>query len=251
MSEVNTVCSTCHFFQDNKCYFNIPKLISKEYKLQEVEGKYTINNYKCTYAFSKKQFDKHKDDLPKDFENYVRLKNAIKYYLILNLIDKQIDQIFEIYDKYIDSLFIKPYEISIACKLKKEDILEFIDGMKKRNKISWKSHNFVNQETDTNENNVFNTITGTNLEADKKGYMCYISKNFAELQDQVSYANFIATVKRPKNMAGLRKSTKHLNGLFIPISTFKEIKSYCEKNNEYYIDTLRNDTEVIHPYYEQ
>ena len=250
MSEVNTVCSTCHFFQDDECYFNILALISKDYKLEKKKDKYVIDNYKCSYAFSKKQFEMHKDNLPDDFIDYVRAKNAVKYYLILNLIDKSIDQMFEIYDKYIDTLSIKPYEISMACKLKKEDILKFIDGMKKRNKISWKSHNFVNQKTDTDENNVFHTITGTNLEADKKGYMCYVSKNFTELQEQVSYANFVATVSKSKNVAGLRESTKDLNGLFIPISTFKEIKSYCEKNNEYYIDTLRNDTEVIHPYYE-
>jgi len=250
MSEVNTVCSLCYFFQDSDCLFNIPSLISKEYTVEETDSNTIIKNYKCSYAFSKKQFNKHKDDLSKDFIDYVRRKNAISYYLILNLVDKTVDDIFKIYDDYIDKLYIKPYEISIACVLNKEDILKFIDGMKKRNKISWKSHNFVNSTGNMDENNIFNTITGTNLEANKTGYLCYSRENFSELQEQINYVNFLATVKRPPGVAGLRKSTGDLNGLCLPIVTFKEIKSYSEKNNKYYMDTLKKDTEVIHPYYE-
>lgn len=251
MSEVNTVCSFCHFFQDSNCLFNIPSLISKEYVVEKTDSNTIIKNYKCSYAFSEKQFSKHKDNLPEDFMDYVRYKNAISYYLILNLVDKTVDDIFKIYDDYIDKLYIKPYEISIACVLNKEDILKFIDGMKKRNKISWKSHNFVNTIDDIDENNVFHTITGTNLEANKTGYLYYSSEKFSELQEQINYVNFLATVKRPTGVAGLRESIGNLNGLCLPIEAFKEIKSYSEKNNKYYIDTLKNDTEVIHPYYEQ
>ena len=40
--------------------------------------------------------------------DYVRYKNAISYYLILNLVDKTVDDIFKIYDDYIDKLYIKP-----------------------------------------------------------------------------------------------------------------------------------------------
>ena len=84
MSEIDTVCSICHFFEDDTCYFNIPTLISKDYKLEKKKNKYVIENYKCSYAFSKKQFEIHKDNLPDNFIDYVRAKNIIKYYKLIS-----------------------------------------------------------------------------------------------------------------------------------------------------------------------
>ena len=250
MSEVNTVCSTCYFFQDNKCYFNIPALISKDYKLENKKGKYVIDGYRCLYAFSKKQFDKHKDNLPEDFENYVRSKNVISYYIILNLTNKTVDEIINIYDNDIKTLNIKPYEISIACTLSKKNILKLINKMKKRNEISWKLHNFINDDDNANDNNIFHTITGTNLDSTKKGFVCYFNDNFKEITEQINYANFIASVKKPLNLTALRDSVGSIHGLCFPIKSFKEIKAYCEKKEEHYMETLKNNTEIIKPYYE-
>lgn len=253
MSEVNTVCSSCYFFQDSNCLFNIPLLISKEYPVEETDNNIVIKNYKCSYAFSQKQFDKHKDDLPKDFMEYVRSSNSIKYYMIINVIHKNCDEVIKIYDKYIDTLSIKPYEISLACTLEKDGIVELIESMKTRNQIKWKLHNFVDDSSNANDFNILNTITGTNISADKKGFLCYFDKDFEEIQEQINYANFIATVKKTHTISGLRQELNSFNGLFLPIEIFKSFKNIHEEGEKpgtHYLEVLKTDTTIIKPYYE-
>ena len=63
---MNTICKRCLFVNPStgeKCFFNIPTLLkSSDYCINDIDGYNVIENYNCSYAFSKEHYEKHKED---------------------------------------------------------------------------------------------------------------------------------------------------------------------------------------------
>ena len=147
---MNTDCSKCIFLEDEECQFDIPSLIEKDYEISEKNGSIYIKDYKCSYAFSKKQYEDNKKELPDDMIKVVQHLNRLDYYLIIDCTKNNIDTIKQKL-KDIANLHTTPTKLSIITDFQKKTIIkDLISYMSNKcgDVIDWKIHNLTSDQED-------------------------------------------------------------------------------------------------------
>lgn len=247
---MNTDCSKCIFSEtgdDTRCSFNIPNMIKEHYDISIVNNYNYIDNYKCSYAFSKETYDKHIDNLPQDMMQLMREQNEVAYYLIINCEKCNTEEIEKIFIDHINNLLPIPKRVSIICHVNKDDLKSIIEEYK-NNKISWKVHNTTMKDLDDTEK--LYDILNVNTKKDNEQILYIDYKSISDLQDDMNYINYLIHVRKP-SIAGIRKSDDDLDGLCLSTSNLKNIKFEYKHTEKGYIDFLRKDNTVIKKYYEQ
>lgn len=241
---MNTDCSRCLFYKDI-CSFNIPELIKNHYNVIKNNNSDYIEDYKCSYAFSKDQYEKNKDNLPEDMIEFMRIANKLHYYLIIS-VDELIDkEIIDIYENKIKPLHTPPIKLSLISKImNKKQIKNLIDYLKEEAKeIDWKIHNLTAQQND--EQKLFD-ILNVNVVKNVKNIWYVHSKSTDSLKDDLNYINFLSKVLKPKYPA-IRKNDTNLDGLFISSDNLELIKS---EHEDKYVNFLQNNQTLVRKYYE-
>lgn len=242
----NTDCSKCvfSFFENTnkKCYFNIPDLIFGDYTIKK-NGKHDyIENYECSYAFSKNMYEKHEKDFLK-IKEIIYEQNSLTYYLIVDCYEANRSEIANLFKDHIYELNTLPSKVSIITNNNTEDVSYFLNHYQTNIKDTpWKIHNVLNEESE--ESRLFDIL---NVNTIKDGHLIYIKYNSINtLQEDLNYVNFLARVKKP-NYAAIKKRPEELDGLAISAKNLRLIK-FDHKSE--YINFLKNDDKLVRYYYE-
>ena len=248
---MKTECIKCIFANEvndeskQDCEFNIPFLIKNDYDIYIKDNYNQINDYRCTYAFSKQQRDKHIENLPENMVEFMRYANKLNYYLIINYVGVNSDEIISIFDNHISKLHTLPTKLSLICNDNKETIKKIIEHL--QNKVSksldWKIHNLVFDQEDIDK--LFDVIN-TNLVKTVSNIWYLHASSIDSAKEDLNYINFLSKVKQPKYMA-IRKNDENLDGLFISTNNLKIIK---EEHGSEYLKFLQKNNTVVRKYYE-
>jgi len=223
-----TSCKDCVFAHSitsiKTCDFNLIDSIKNTRGIEIRDDYNYIPNYHCKYGLSKKTYYANKDKFEEiDLMNYIRHRNLIKYYLVIDLEeDTNIQELC----LYINSLSIKPDFISILAYA--SDMIDLIEIIKVHISadIKWKLHNLINKDMD--HNLALKVALDTSPILDKTQFiwinrssdMQYISES-----DIVSKINYIVNIEQPVcNFIGSRTlSSNNFHNLFMSVSTYKHI----------------------------
>jgi hypothetical protein len=151
---INTKCKECMFAHSNDknnsnpiCSKNIIEQIKNLKKITQEDGFNIIENYACRYGFSKDIYEKHKDNWdPQDFENRLQENSKIRYYLLLDCYDSDLN--FNDIIQKIPQLNIPPKSVSFMFRSLnfRPFIQEHQDFLLSNYKdIRWKAHNFLEE----------------------------------------------------------------------------------------------------------
>jgi len=151
---INTKCKECMFAHSNDknnsnpiCSKNIIEQIKNLKKITQEDGFNIIENYACRYGFSKDIYEKHKDNWdPQDFENRLQENSKIRYYLLLDCYDPDLN--FNDIIQKIPQLNIPPKSVSFMFRSLnfRPFIQEHQDFLLSNYKdIRWKAHNFLEE----------------------------------------------------------------------------------------------------------
>jgi hypothetical protein len=225
---IGTSCKDCvfsHAFNSVKpCDFDLIDSI-KNNRTIEVKDNYNyIPNYRCRYGLSKKTYYENKEKLDElDLVNYIKQRNLVKYYLIIDLeTDTKIEELCT----YINSLSIKPDFVSILTY--DSDMNSLVENIKAhiRSEIRWKLHNLINKDMD--HTLALKVALDTSAILDKTQFI-WINRS-SDMQyisniDAVSKINYIINIEQPVcNFIGSQiLSSNNFHNLWIPISTYKHI----------------------------
>lgn len=248
---MNTECIKCIFANEindkskKDCEFNIPFLIQNDYDI-DIKNNYNyINDYKCSYAFSKEQRDKHVENLPENMVEFMQHANKLNYYLIINYVGVSTDQIISIFDNYISKLHTLPTKLSLICNDSIDTIKQIIEHL--QNKVSktidWKIHNLISDQEDIDK--LFDVIN-TNLVKTVSNIWYLHANSVDSATEDLNYINFLSKVKKPKYMA-IRKNDENLDGLFISTNNLKVIK---DEHGSEYLKFLQKNNTLVRKYYE-
>lgn len=241
---MNTNCKDCYFSNttDSGCSFNIPELIKYDFDVKKIDGYNKIQNYKCSYAFSKKSYSKHKDNLPIDMEEFARQQNILKYFLIIDCENQNETQIISIHN-ILSKLNNPPEKLSILGHLNKSALKNVLNLLQEIDSIDWKFHNLIIKKQDDTDK-LFDIL---NVATIKQNFILYIHFDSIEmLQEDINYINFLYNVKKPK-YAAIRKNDNDMDGLCISANNLSLIK---KEHGSEYIKFLSQDTKIIKKYYE-
>lgn len=240
---MNTKCEDCYFSNSNYgCSFNIPDLIKDSYEIKKQDGYNYIREYKCSYAFSKQSFDKYKDQLPEDIEEFVRQQNKLNYYLIVDASDELDDEILSISNS-INTLNNIPHKISVITFIDKEQLKSTVKHYQSEMISDWKIHNLIIKNQSENER-LFDILNVNTLRVD---FIIYIHfQSISQLQEDLNYINFLYNVKKP-NYAAIRKNDSNLDGLCLSTNNLSLLK---REHSSKYIDFLSNNNTIVKKYYE-
>jgi hypothetical protein len=129
------------------CSKNIIEQIKDNKKITQEDGFNIIENYACRYGFSKEIYEQYKDQWdPQDFENRMLQNSRIKYYLLLDCYDPDLDLTDVI--QQIPQLNIPPKSVSFMFRslnfrpFSKEHQDFLLSNYKD---IRWKAHNFLEE----------------------------------------------------------------------------------------------------------
>jgi hypothetical protein len=129
------------------CSKNIIEQIKNLKKITQEDGFNIIENYACRYGFSKDIYEKHKDNWdPQDFENRLQENSKIRYYLLLDCYDPDLN--FNDIIQKIPQLNIPPKSVSFMFRSLnfRPFIQEHQDFLLSNYKdIRWKAHNFLEE----------------------------------------------------------------------------------------------------------
>ena len=227
-----------------ECFFNIPELLkNSDYKITKEDGYNTIEGYTCSYAFSKEQHDKNKEELPENMVALLQQKNKLDYYLIVSFEDMDNEQIISECDKILE-LHTIPSKISIICKTKSvKSLIRYFKNQEIYQGIDWKLHNMSQTETDVVK---LQDILNVNIIKKVNNILYVHSKSLHELNEDLNYINFLSKVLKPK-YAAIRKNDENLDGLFISAANLKILKNEHEAK---YVDFLQENSTLVRKYYE-
>jgi len=151
---INTKCKECMFsYSDGEqsdssiCSKNIIEQIKDIKNITQEDGFNIIENYACRYGFSKQIYEQYKDQWdPQDFENRMLENRRIKYYLLLDCYDPDLD--LQDIIQQIPQLNIPPKSVSFMFRslsfrpFGKEHQDFLLSNYKD---IRWKAHNFLEE----------------------------------------------------------------------------------------------------------
>lgn len=241
---MNTDCNKCIFNKDNQCEFNIPNLLDGNYIIYKKDNSNYIENYKCSYAFSTKTFEEHKENLPSNMLEYVKYINRLNYYMVWDCEQLTVNEIIHNYQSYISQLHTPPTKLSLICQTKsKEETKTLIDFLQKSVSIPWKLHNLLSNELDTDK--LFD-ILNTNLINTVQNIWFIKNNDLNMINEDLNYINFLSKVLKPK-YAAIRKNDTNLDGLFIAMDNLRLIKN---EHEDQYVKFLQNNNTIVRKYYE-
>lgn len=244
---MNTICKRCLFVNPSpseKCFFNIPTLLKKsDYSIRDTDGYNVIENYDCSYAFSKEHYEKHKEELPENMIELIQEKNRLDYYLIISFDDEDNNTIISECDK-ISTLHTMPTKISVLCKTDKiKPLIQYFKTHKIYKDIDWKLHNLTEDYTDVDK---LKDILNVNLIKTVNNIWYVHSRSLEAITEDLNYINFLSKVMKPEYPA-IRKNDENLDGLFISSNNLKLIKN---EHDQEYVDFLQENCTLVRKYYE-
>jgi hypothetical protein len=129
------------------CSKNIIEQIKDTKNIKQEDGFNIIENYACRYGFSKHIYEQNKDQWdPQDFENRMTENSRIRYYLLLDCYDSDLD--LKDIIQQIPQLSIPPKSVSFMFRsfaFRPFD-QEYQDYLLSNYKdIRWKAHNFLEE----------------------------------------------------------------------------------------------------------
>ena len=189
-----TLCSRCIFADmsvDTGCFFKIPGFI-KEYKVikKDEDGYNTIEDYTCSYAFSKKIYEDNPESIgsKEDLIEQIKVNNTIKYTICL-FAEGDSDRTLAVLRK-IKNLSIHPLHIQIVGladnmdkiykKLEKGNILP--------KNTTWKCNGFY---VHTNYYDMIRAATATNNQLKSIPFLLFANENTI---DKIEKNNIIGLI---------------------------------------------------------
>ena len=223
-----TSCKDCVFSHSinsiKSCDFNLIDSIKATRDIETRDDYNYIPNYHCKYGLSKKTYYANKDKFEEiDLMNYIRHRNLIKYYLVIDLED---DTDIEALCLHINSLSIKPDFISILAYA--SDMADLIEAIKTHigSDIKWKLHNLINKDMD--HSLALKVALDTSPILDKTQFI-WINRSsdiqYIAESDAVSKINYIVNIEQPVcNFIGSQTlSSNNFHNLLMSVSTYKHI----------------------------
>lgn len=218
--KLSTDCSKCIFAKpsssDNPCSFYIVDAIKDIKKVTIKNDFYYINEYVCKYGFSKDKLENLKKEFPDtDLVEYIKYQTYIKYYLVINNLDNNVD-ISDICEK-IKQLIIKPKGVSIL--IRKENMPETIKLCSNilGDHLLWRLHNFFDEQVDFATG--INISMSTNNHLKESNFLWIINDSQLDYMIEnkcIEQINHIVNVDQPE--IGIFKSkttTDLLSGIFL------------------------------------
>ena len=248
---ISTKCKECIYsdkISSNKpCSLNIIESIKASKKINVIDEYNVIENYQCRYGFSKKIYDENKQNIKDiDLINYIKHKNLIKYYLVIDFISDKNYCPNTLYES-INALSIKPEYISILIQQSNPQKLIDNCNLFLDKSLKWKIHNFLDE--DMGIDNAIKVALDTNKVLEKTQFlwinsasdMRYIIENNA-----IEKINFIANILQP-TCNFIRSSvltSDYPNNLFLSKQTYSHIVKQIDSNLTKGILSLKDTTIV-------
>lgn len=227
-----TRCNKCLFSDsassEQPCKFDIPELLKNIKTISIVNDFYEIENYRCLYGFSSKQYEDHIEDL-KDIsiEDIILEKAMLKYYLIVDTRSASKDKISKIVDE-INQLSIKPKRCSFILNPEAADqIYGYVKDNLRCNK--WTTHIFIDG---LSMNHCINIILDTNLLSSDAWCVLFLDANQL-VDDQVDkIINNLQTIFiiQQKNFYGVYSTKDSLHSLCLNCSVYKALTSTTDRD---------------------
>ena len=108
----NTNCSSCFFYKNKQCEWNIHDHIKNVKDISYVNNKTTINNYVCRYCISKEHAEEYiKQSSEQDLRTKIISNSKIPY--VVYLLTDNLSSIDKICD-YVHNMTIKPKRFGIV-----------------------------------------------------------------------------------------------------------------------------------------
>jgi hypothetical protein len=216
------------------CSKNIIEQIKNLKKITQEDGFNIIENYACRYGFSKDIYEKHKDTWdPQDFENRLQENSKIRYYLLLDCYDPDLN-FNEIIHK-IPQLSMPPKSVSFMFRSLNfrpfiQDHQDFL--LSNYKDIRWKAHNFL--EEMSLEGGIDHILSTNSKNNNTSIFLVYNAKDIQFLDNDIRTINdnmilyqspMIAIIDRNKTLYRLAMSfenyklAKTLGPELIPVLT--------------------------------
>lgn len=227
----STDCSKCIFSSevdsgDDSCKFKIIDGI-KDIKTIDIKNNYYyINKYICKYGFSKDKQVSLEQDFPNiNLIEYIKQKNYIKYYLVIDNLDNKLS--LEDICNQILKLTIKPHCVSVLTRQE-----SMPDAIKQCNQIlkesmMWRLHNFFDMQIDFDIGSF--TILSTAKQTKEANYVWFLHDyQIQTMLDEkaIEQINYIVNVEQPE--IGIFKSkhkTDTIGGLFMTYRNYDGLTS--------------------------
>jgi len=243
MIKSNTNCEKCIFsdYADapDPCKMNIIEKIKPNHQI-EVKNKYNyIIDYKCKYGFDLETYKKYQNDIGSinELENQIKIKNYIKYFLIVNLHDLSTEYIENICND-INNLSIPPAFVSIYIFQNNDTdkIISILESKIDKN-IKWRIHNFLfSQET----YEYINSIITTNYKKNESFYIWINDSNSSvDWNKNISKINSIINIDQPPTQALIRNKLDW-DGLFLTFDNYADLAKQVNDNIIIALDSLEN-----------
>jgi hypothetical protein len=236
---ISTNCQDCIFAQpvesgNKPCSLGIPDLVQDSKPISIRNNYYYIDDYVCRFAFSKKIYEEHKEELNTvDMVQLLSDRSGIKYYLILKI--KNEDNIEELCDT-INKLTVKPVYLSFAlCEYSHtKALIKTLENKLDKN-IKWKIHNFIEVN---HESLLISNILDTNKKANNSHYFIFFnSEEAGNLEQYIMRINTIVNIEQ-KSFSILAKKQGEINGVFVPFENYVFLRPYLE--SEYFSEIFNN-----------
>jgi|688.fasta_scaffold00202_59 hypothetical protein len=193
---INTKCKECMFSHsdgeknDNPiCSKNIIEQIKDIKNIKQEDGFNIIENYACRYGFSKQIYEQHKEQWdPQDFENRMLENSRIRYYLLLDCYDPDLD--FNHILQQIPKLNMPPKSVSFMFRSLnfRPFVQEHQDFLLSNYKnIRWKAHNFL--EEMSLEEGIDHILSTNAKNNDTSIFLVYNAKDLQFLDRDVNTIN--------------------------------------------------------------
>lgn len=217
----STDCSKCYFSSDvnsdqDSCKFKITESIKDKKDITVKNNYYYINNYVCKYGFAKDKMDDFVKDFPDvDLIEYIKDKNYIKYYLVINNLDGDLG-LADICDKIL-KLTIKPTCVSILTRQESmPDAIKECSNILQES-MQWRLHNFFDMEIDFGVGSFTVLSTAKQMKISNFIWMLHDYQLQAMIDEKaIEQINYIVNIEQPE--IGILKSqhtSDMIGGLFM------------------------------------
>lgn len=244
----DTICANCLFASKTNskkaCKFDIIDTIKDHKKISIDENNfYKIENYICKFCMSKSFYEKNilvnksYDNI--DLENYIKNKNQIKYYLIINTNDNY--DLEKLYDN-IGSLDIQPKLTSIMTHKFSTQKIESLLNIFNQQKYTFKYrfHNFIE---DVDKNEALFTVMDTTSKTNNFEYLLILDVESLDsfvTKKSILQINYIINVIQPDSNVLKKDINGNFDTLFITIENYKGITKNINQSLELGLDTFEN-----------
>jgi hypothetical protein len=224
----NTNCSKCLFANkassDNPCEHGMIDHLKGIKRMKIVDDFYVIEEYACKMGFSKEVYEANKDSVTiEEIKREVVARSYVKYYLMLNLTDSNIEQITEMCDK-IKAMDIKPSFVSFMIfpssnnKEKIDTLKQVIGGA-----FDWKAHNFI--ESISIDDAIHMTLDTNFKKYDSNFILLYDINSINEINEDMNELNSDIIIDQKIHHYGRKNGTSGLQGLFLHFDNYQMLRS--------------------------